>query len=520
MENRFREKLTRSTDFVISVELVPTRGLMRKDFEELISFTEAAVEYGKIDALSLTDNPGGNPRLAPDVLGLDILYRGMSPLVHLTCKDLNRNGLESRAFQLNRMGVENVLALTGDYPVDGYQGVARPSFDVDSVGLLNMLREMNRGLKVPLPKPGKFQELEPTNFFIGASVSPFKKQRSELLGQYLKLEKKAANGAAFIITQLGYDMRKFDELLRYMSATNLQLPVLGNVYVLNRFVSKIMNQNQVPGCVVTDELLEFINRHAASDDKGKSAFLEFAAKQVAVLRGLGFRGAHIGGYALSFEDKRRIIDTAETIASDWRSFIKDLLYPQKDEFYYFRGDPATGLSTDQPGKPGENKRPGPRVTFELMKFIHEQFFEPGTNGFRIARGVCRCIDKSPEATKVFQKFETGVKWLTNNCQGCGDCSLAELTFLCPEDGCPKGMRNGPCGGSFDGICERKDRKCYWTRVVKRMDKEGGLDKLKEAKPIIPNAALKDTSSWLNYYLGRDHAALGTNDPVEEKKGKK
>src|SRR3990170_2341686 len=106
MENRFREKLTRSTDFVISVELVPTRGLMRKDFEELISFTEAAVEYGKIDALSLTDNPGGNPRLAPDVLGLDILYRGMSPLVHLTCKDLNRNGLESRAFQLNRMGVE------------------------------------------------------------------------------------------------------------------------------------------------------------------------------------------------------------------------------------------------------------------------------------------------------------------------------------------------------------------------------------------------------------------------------
>jgi len=516
MENRFKEKLTRTGDFVISVELVPTRGFIRKDFEELIAFTEAAVEYGKIDALSLTDNPGGNPRLAPDVLGLDILYRGMSPLVHLACKDHNRNALESRAFQLNRMGVENVLALTGDYPVDGYQGVAKPSFDLDSVGMIRMLAQMNEGLKVPLPKPGKFQDLEATNFFIGASVSPFKKLRSELLGQYIKLERKIANGAEFIITQLGYDMRKFDELLHYMKSNSLDVPVLGNVYVLNRFVSRIMNRNGVPGCVVTDELLEFVNRHAKADDKGKAAFLEFAAKQMAVLRGLGFRGAHLGGFNLSFEDKRKIIDTSEQLAAEWSSFVKEIRYPQKEEFYYFKSDPATGLNTQEPADPdGTDRQMGSKINYALMKFIHDRFFEPDTAGFRLAKGVCSCLDKSPGASRVFEKLEHAVKWLTNNCQGCGDCSLAELAFLCPESGCPKGIRNGPCGGSFEGICERQDRKCFWTKVINRLDKDGELEKIKNSEPIYRDASLEDTSSWINYYLGRDHTKTGSEQGKEK-----
>jgi len=506
MENRFREKLEKADQFAISVELVPTRGLMRKDFAELIALSEKALAYGKIDALSLTDNPGGNPRLAPDVLGLDILYRGMSPLVHLTCKDLNRNGLESRAFQLNRMGIENVLALTGDYPVDGFQGVARPSFDIDSVGLVKMLAEMNRGLEIPLAKPGKFQTLEPTNFFIGASVSPFKQDRHELLGQYLKLEKKVGNGAAFIITQLGYDMRKFDELLRFVKAAGLAVPLIGNVYVPHRIVSRVMNQNQVPGCVVTDRMLEWVNRQAESPDKGKAAFLEFAGRQVAVLRGLGYRGAHIGGFGLSFEDMRKVIDLAEQAAGDWKSFVKDILYPQDNEYYYFKADPETGLASDLPSGSGDRKQLGPRVEFELMKYVHRTFFEPGTAGFRIARGVCSCVDKSEQASEVFNKVEKAVKFLVNSCEGCGDCSLAELAFLCPESGCPKYLRNGPCGGSFQGICERGDRKCYWKRVVKRLDRDGELDKIRDAEPVYRNADLKDTSSWINYYLGRDHSA--------------
>ena len=99
MENRFNEKLTRTDSFVISVELVPTRGFIRKDFEELIAFTEAAAEYGKIDALSLTDNPGGNPRLAPDVLGLDILYRYTWPVRTTTATHLKAGPFSSTGWE-------------------------------------------------------------------------------------------------------------------------------------------------------------------------------------------------------------------------------------------------------------------------------------------------------------------------------------------------------------------------------------------------------------------------------------
>ncbi|HUU28790.1 MAG TPA: methylenetetrahydrofolate reductase C-terminal domain-containing protein [archaeon] len=516
MENRFKEKISQSGGFVISVELVPSRGLMRKDFEELIAFTEQAVDYGKIDALSLTDNPGGNPRLSPDVLGLDIMYRGMSPLIHLTSKDHNRNALESRAFQLNRMGIENVLALTGDYPVDGYQGVAKPSFDLDSVGMIKMLRAMNKGLKVPLPRPGKFQELEPTNFFIGASVSPFKKLRSELLGQYIKLEKKIKNGARFIITQVGYDMLKFDELLRYMRLSGLDTPVLGNVYVLHRIVSRLMNQNQVPGCVVTDELLEFVNTQAKAEDKGKAAFREFAAKQVAVLRGLGYRGAHIGGFGLSFDDVRKIIDTAEELSSDWQSLVKEIRYPQKGEFFYFQADPETGLNTDQPNDSGDWEEEKTAMTpYRLMKLVHDGFFEPDSLGFKVARQVCSRIDGSPTYNKAFRSFEKLIKSVANNCQECGDCSLDELGFVCPEAYCAKASRNGPCGGSAQGICELQDRPCFWVKVINRLEKDGALETLRNPDPIYRNNSLDKTSSWINYYLGRDHKKITFGEKEEK-----
>jgi len=514
MENPFRKKLTRSDKFVITVELVPTRGLMRKEYGEVIAFAEQALEYGKIDALSFTDNPGGNPRLSPDVLGLDILYRGMSPLIHLSCKDYNRNGIESRAFQLNRIGIQNVLALTGDYPVDGYQGMAKPSFDLDSVSMIHMLDEMNKGLKIPARKPGKFLELEATDFFIGACVSPFKRLRSESHAQYYKLEKKIANQARFIITQVGYDARKFDELLRYMRLRGIEVPVLGNVYVLHRIVSRLMNANQVPGCVVSDRLLEYVQSQAKGPDKGKAAFIEFAARQVAVLRGIGYRGAHIGGFGISFEDVSKIIDTSEEIAADWRSFVGELAYSQPREYYHFRRDPETGLNSDEANLENDwEPEKEWMLPYRFMKLVHNCFFEEGTAGFSLARALCRSLDKSPRAAGLAYRFEKGVKWTMNDCQECGDCSLPELAFLCPESQCAKFLRNGPCGGSLNGICELEDRPCVWVRVFNRLERAGRLDKMLRPEPVFRNPALNKTSSWVNFYLGRDHKKVG----VEEKK---
>src|SRR6266705_3244868 len=121
-------------------------------------------------------------------LGKPILYAGKEVLIHLSCKDFNRNGLESAAWELASEGFHNILALSGDYPAAGYHGRGKPVFDIDSVGLLTMLGA--------------------TDFFPGAVATNFKRYENEVVPQLLKLEQKVARGAKFIIAQIGYDARK------------------------------------------------------------------------------------------------------------------------------------------------------------------------------------------------------------------------------------------------------------------------------------------------------------------------
>ena len=150
-------------------------------------------------------------------LGKPILYAGKEVLIHLSCKDFNRNGLESAAWELASEGFHNILALSGDYPAAGYHGRGKPVFDIDSIGLLTMLDEMNRGLSRPRSGAnGRTQSMRATNFFAGAVATNFKRYENEVVPQLLKLEKKIACGAKFIIAQIGYDARKSHEMLCYL----------------------------------------------------------------------------------------------------------------------------------------------------------------------------------------------------------------------------------------------------------------------------------------------------------------
>jgi len=157
---------------------------------------------------------------------------------------------------------------------------------------------MNKGLEITGRKKGTFEKLPQTDFCVGCVVSPFKRNEAELMTQFFKLEKKVRAGADFIITQLGYDVRKFDEVAKYMKYRNIKLPILGNVYVLNKAVARFMNRGNVPGCVVNDELLAKIEAEEKASDKGKNARMDRAAKLTAIFRGLKFNGVHIGGFGL------------------------------------------------------------------------------------------------------------------------------------------------------------------------------------------------------------------------------
>ena len=92
------------------------------------------------------------------------------------------------------------------------------------------------------------------------------------------------------------------------------------------------------------------------------------------------------------------------------------------------------------------------------------------------------------------------------CKDCGDCSLPDIAYLCPESQCAKNQRNGPCGGTRDGKCEVLDIECIWGRAYDRMKVEGREQQMLDHAPVIQDESLRGTSSWANALLGRDHNA--------------
>src|SRR6185295_11983313 len=211
-------------------------------------------------------------------------YAGKEVLIHLSCKDMNRNALESTAWAMASEGFNNILALSGDYPATGYKGAAKPVFDIDSVGLLKLLSEMNGGLSHGRP-------LQSTQFFLGAVATPYKLLENELVPQLLKMKTKLATGARFIISQIGFDSRKAAELIRYTREAGLsQIPLIGNVFLISARVARFFRSGRIAGVVVSDALCETAERHA--DDRGW--FIELAAKQAAIFKGLGYRGVYYG----------------------------------------------------------------------------------------------------------------------------------------------------------------------------------------------------------------------------------
>jgi hypothetical protein len=100
-----------------------------------------------------------------------------------------------------------------------------------------------------------------------------------------------------------------------------------------------------------------------------------------------------------------------------------------------------------------------------------------------------------------ERFEFAVKSPLWGCQACGNCVLSYMEYVCPQT-CPKNLRNGPCGGTNNGQCEVVDKPCIWVAVYERAKSAGRIADLQPYVPP-PRRDLKRTSSWVNYFLGRD-----------------
>jgi methylenetetrahydrofolate reductase (NADPH) len=472
-----------------------------------------------VDALSVTDNAGGHAMLSPEVLASELAAAGRETIVHITCRDRNRNELLSLGWRLASSGIGNLLVLSGDYPAEGYLGMARPVFDLDSVSLLALYDASNRGaigrgvVSRPVPRdrarevaalgqaPGYAKPQAPSDFFLGCAINPFKRFERDLVPQYQKLAAKARAGARFAIPQVGYDPRKLDELARFVAEHGLPLRLLANVFVLSRTTARLFAAGEVPGVDIPVALAERAEKEAASPDRGRAWFLDLAARQVAIARGLGFAGAYIGGTGKAAEIAQVIERAASFGADDWRTFAKEDAWALPNTFYLYRRDRESGLNTANRTPLAKPK--APPIPYRFDRLVHRVAFEPGSAGFRAAARAYGTAEHL-RLGHLLHVGEQAVKIPLFDCRDCGDCSLTEIAYLCPESQCVKNERNGPCGGSRDGECEIPGKSCIWARAYERLKPYGEAAGMLDRSIAVPDNSLRRTSAWANTYLGRDH----------------
>ena len=442
---------------------------------------EAASGLARLPAVvagSITSYAGGAMGHDPLRVAAAARARGLTPNIHLTCVSQDRRGLAKSLDDMHALSLENVFALTGDYPGAGDQP---PVFDLDSVQLVRLIDERRRS---GMP------------FHIAVAVSPFKYTEADCVYQYVKLEKKIAAGADVAITQVGWDAPKFAELKRYLDERGLRTPLLGNVYVLGPKTAERMATGSPPGCWVSPALLAAVQTESRARDGGRQARLERAARTVAILRGLGYAGAYIGG-THDAASIAWIIRRADELAPKWEALVPELGYGADGGFYLSPHRLATGAAR------AVSERPSAVTIPRILDWLGRAL--PVTRDTWLRRPLTHVmgwIDRRRPAAALLERAELAVKKPLFGCQACGNCVLGHLEYVCPQT-CPKQLRNGPCGGTNQGQCEVvPDKPCIWVAVYERARAAGRVAELKTYVPP-PDRQLRGTSSWINYFLDRD-----------------
>ena len=491
--------------FVCSAELVLGRDHNVSEAERFVR--EAAATAEGIRVIGVTDLPGGNPALPPEAFASFILQQQLEPLVHLSGKDGNRAFIEGRLHALARMGVNNLLALTGDAHKEGFSGRSKPVYDLDSVLILWLLRAMRNGLEYNLG--ARTVRTTPIDFFAGAVVNPYKVREPDQMMQFYKLQLKIAAGARFIIPQLGYNLRKLYELKQYLARERLDVPLLANIYVPTLKIAQMMQSGELAGCVVTDELI----RRLESEKKPQR--LERAALMLAAVKDLGFAGAHIGGFGLTHQDFMTVLERAAAIGSGWRGRMDELVFESPQQFYLLpRGE--GGLSDGAGEYQLAKVRPRRSWTQVLSSQVHDRLIKKGSLGERLLSPHLKPTGQSAGKPSFRRGFWHAVlepatlyRKATLGCVGCGDCIQEYVNYAgCTMRWCYKELRNGPCGGSRpDGSCEaHPELPCIWN-LIYLSTRAMGDDPKKFAHTLIPprDWCLDNTNALVNRLAGLDNA---------------
>jgi len=230
-------------EFVTTIEITPPKG---PNADAMIKSVHSIKEAG-VDAVNVPDGPRAQNRMGAIAVSVLLQQKvGIEPVLHYCCRDRNLLGMHSDLLGCAALGVRNLLLITGDPPKMGPYPDATAVFDIDSIGLTNMVNLMNHGLDLGGNPFG-----EPTSFTIGVGVNP---GHLDLELELRRLDWKVKAGAEYAITQPVFDVRQLEHFLDRIAP--MKLPIVAGIWPLLSYRNAQFMNNEVPGVSVPDDVME------------------------------------------------------------------------------------------------------------------------------------------------------------------------------------------------------------------------------------------------------------------------
>jgi methylenetetrahydrofolate reductase (NADPH) len=259
------EQALKTKKFVITAEIFPPKGT---DTAAALKKSEALKDI--VDAINVTDNQRAVMRMNPVVLCHQLVHKGIDAVYQMACRDRNTMGLSSDILAAAALGIKNILAVTGDYPLRNGKVLAKPVFEADSVQLLDLIGRLEKGYDLN----GAKLESSP-KFCKGAVVNPCSEQMDL---QVLKLKKKTDAGASFIQTQVVFDADSYKKFRD--KSSGIKNKYLLGIFPLRSFSVAHFMAEKVPGVKVPEKVLSRMEKAADPVKEG----IEIAVETIKELR--------------------------------------------------------------------------------------------------------------------------------------------------------------------------------------------------------------------------------------------
>jgi len=284
-----------SGEKVVLVEMVPPRST---DISKQIEGARLLLDH-RVDAVNIPDGPRASARMTG--LSLAVLIQnqvGIETVIHYTCRDRNLLGMQSDLLGATALGIRNILAITGDPPMIGDYPQATAVFDIDSVGLVHLINNLNHGMDVGEKRIG-----EPTAFFTGVGLDPNSINPEK---EIERLRAKREAGAEFVITQPVFDIPSLETFLEKADPGGLYL--IAGIWPLVSLRNAEFMKNEVPGVYVPDAVISYMAKYDTKEDQLKAG-LEIARMMVDAVKPLA-SGIQVSA---PFGKYRLAIDVADSL---------------------------------------------------------------------------------------------------------------------------------------------------------------------------------------------------------------